>query len=77
MDGNGATDGAELDIIELVPNPNELCSSVHWDGDGTCAVPCDLIISAEYGKWGGDIDKTQLPAHFYVDHVRIYEKAGE
>lgn len=133
VDGNGATDGAELDIIELVPNPNELCSSVHWDGygpdlksfcdlthvdddfynryhdlwylwdehgyrlyidgtddaalvfdisgeehgDGTCAVPCDLIISAEYGKWGGDIDKTQLPAHFYVDHVRIYEKAGE
>ncbi|MCR5427969.1 MAG: family 16 glycosylhydrolase [Lachnospiraceae bacterium] len=131
--GNGATDGAELDIIELVPNPNELCMSVHWDGygpdlksycelthvgedfygryhdlwylwdergyrlymdgtdsaalifdvagnehgDGTCAVPCDLIISAEYGKWGGDIDKTQLPAHFYVDHVRIYEKAGE
>lgn len=47
------------------------------DGYGPCAVPCDLIISAEYGKWGGDIDKTQLPAHFYVDHVRIYEKAGE
>ena len=131
--GNGATDGAELDIIELVPNPNELCTSVHWDGygpdlksfcdlthveedfygryhdlwflwdergyrlyidgtddealvfdisgeehgDGTCAVPCDLIISAEDGKWGGDIDSAQLPAHLYVDHVRIYEKAGK
>ncbi len=127
--GNGASDGAELDIIELVPNPNELCMSVHWDGygddlksycelihvdddfygkyhelwylwdahgyrlyldgtdenalifdfdgkehgDGTCAVPCDLIISAEYGVWGGDIDKAQLPARLYVDYVEIYE----
>ncbi len=128
---NGAKDGAELDIMELVPNPNELCMSVHWDGygpdlksycelthvdedfydryhdlwylwdehgyrlyldgadesalifdvsgdehgDGTCAVPCDLIISAEYGKWGGDIDRLKLPAHLYVDYVRIYESA--
>ncbi len=127
--GNGARDGAELDIMELVPNPNELCMSVHWDGygddlksycelihvdedfygkyhelwylwdedgyrlyldgtdesallfdfsgdehgDGTCAVPCDLIISAEYGAWGGDIDKEQLPAHLYVDYVEIYK----
>ena len=130
--GNGATDGAELDIIELVPHTAELCTSVHWDGygkdlksccelthvtddfydtyhdlwylwdehgyslymdglgedslvfdlpgdrygDGTCAVPCDLIISAEYGIWGGDIDRKQLPAHLYVDFVRIYEAAG-
>lgn len=128
--GNGATDGAELDIIELVPHTGELCMSVHWDGygkdlksccevthvtddfynsyhdlwylwdeygyrlyidglddehlvfdfpgneygDGVCAVPCDMIISAEYGTWGGDIDKAQLPAHFYVDHVRVYQE---
>lgn len=129
--GNGATDGAEPDIIEFVPHTRELCMSVHWDGysrylqthcevthvdddfyeryhelwylwdkegyrlyldgtdddslifnfpgdqygEGTCVVPCDIIISAEYGTWGGEIDKTQLPAHFYVDNVRIYRLA--
>ncbi len=124
--GNGASDGAELDIIELVPHTQELCMSVHWDGygaglksvcelthvddsfydeyhdlwylwdpngyhlyidgkcyfdfpgekygDGTCAVPCDLIISAEFGTWGGDIDRNQLPSHLYVDFVRVYEE---
>ena len=128
--GNGAADGAELDIFELVPHTEEFCMSVHWDGygkdlksccelfyvdddfyedyhdlwylwdeygyqlyldgtdeahlkfdfpgekygNGTCAVPCDMIISGEYGKWGGDIDKSQLPAHFYVDSIRVYEK---
>ena len=42
-------------------------------GDGTCAVPCGLIISAEYGTWGGAIDPEQLPAHFFVDYVKIYQ----
>ena len=128
--GNGATDGAELDIIELVPHESEFCMSVHWDGygpelksysevnrdliddsfyesyhdvwyvwdsegyrfymdgtdkehllfdfggdehgDGTCSVPCDLIISAEFGAWGGAVDKEQLPARFLVDFVEIY-----
>ena len=132
--GNGATDGAELDIIELVPHTKELEMSVHWDGygedlksyfevadksvigndfydnyhelwylwnrdgyrlyldgtdedsllfdfpgetcgDGTCAVPCDLIISAEYGTWGGKIRTSQLPAHFCVDYVRVYTES--
>ena len=129
--GNGATDGAELDIIELVPFTTELCMSVHWDGygpdlkscceithvkddsfydsyhelwyvwdkngyrlyldgtdensrifdfpgdkygDGACMVPCDLIISAEFGTWGGDVDRSQLPAHFYVDYVQVYKE---
>ena len=132
--GNGATDGAEIDIFELVPYAKDFCTSVHWDGygdelksccefideinddffgvyhdiwflwdatgyrvyldgtgeeclkldlpgnkygDGTCAVPCDMIISAEYGIWGGEIDSAQLPTHFYVDFVRIYKEAGD
>lgn len=126
--GNGAKDGAELDIMELVPHTGELGMSVHWDGygsglksaskyaevdddfydsyhelwyewdkdgyrlyldgtdeaalvfdfdgeeygDGTCSVPCDMIISAEYGTWGGRINKAQLPAHFRVDYVQVY-----
>ncbi len=134
LTGNGATDGAELDIFEYVPHTDEFSMSVHWDGyekdlksafetyypgehypggsffdrwhevwylwdeygyrlyldgtddsclvfdfpgdgygDGTCAVPCDMIISAEFGSWGGDIDTAQLPAHFYIDHVRVYK----
>ena len=132
--GNGATDGAEIDIFELVPYAKDFCTSVHWDGygdnlksccefideiddsffgvyhdiwflwdsegyrlyldgtgeeclklnlpgkkygNGTCAVPCDMIISAEYGIWGGEIDGSQLPAHFYVDFVRIYKETED
>ena len=131
--GNGARDGAELDILEVVPRSGDFEMTVHWDGyyenlksygegmrvsddffdryheiwylwdengyrlyldgtdekslvfsidgkkhgDGTCAVPCYLIISAEYGSWGGEIDETQLPAHFYVDYVRIYTQEGK
>ena len=35
--GNGATDGAEIDMIEILPNDNNqmyLQSAVHWDGYG-------------------------------------------
>ena len=126
--GNGATDGAEIDIFEFVPHTGEFCMSVHWDGygeelrsrfetyypgdsffgvyhdvwflwyedgyrlyldgtsdedlifdfpgseygDGTCRVPCDMIISAEFGSWGGEIDESRLPSHLYVDCVQIY-----
>ena len=128
---NGATDAAELDIIEVVPHNGQLYMSVHWDGyganrkscseslsvsddfyddyhelwyvwdrngyrlyldgtdescllfdfpgeecgDGTCAVPCDMILSAEYGYWGGSLDSSQLPVHYYVDYVRVYSEA--
>ena len=128
--GNGATDGAEMDILEVVPHSGDFEMSVHWDGyeegnlksyskgivvnddfydryheiwylwdqdgyklyldgtdekslvfsfdgkntGGTCAVPSYLIVSAEYGAWGGEIIKSQLPAHFYVDYVRIYSE---
>ena len=38
-------------------------------GDGTCAVPCYLIISAEYGTWGGEIDETQLEVERYQQEI--------
>lgn len=128
--GDGAKDGAELDILEVVPASKEFCMTVHWDGygrnhqkkgetiyisddffdkyhelwyvwdkdgyrlyldgtdedclifnftgtdygEGACAVPCYLLISAEFGSWGGKIDKAQLPAHFYVDYVQVYKE---
>ena len=128
--GNGATDGAEIDIFEYVPHTDEFCTSVHWDGydenlkskcviynpgpsfcntyhdvwflwdetgyklyldgtsdknlifdlpgdkygDGTCSVPCDMIISAEFGSWGGEVNPSQMPAHFYVDSIQIYKR---
>ncbi|MBP5555305.1 MAG: glycoside hydrolase family 16 protein [Lachnospiraceae bacterium] len=128
--GNGAVDGAEIDIFEYVPHADEFCTSVHWDGydenlkskcvvynpgssfcdsyhdlwflweetgykvyldgcgeanlifdlpgdkygDGTCSVPCDMIISAEFGSWGGDFVASQMPAHFYIDCIQIYKR---
>ena len=47
-------------------------SADEW-GDGACSVPCDIVISSEYGTWGGPIDYSKLPAHFYVDYVRAYQ----
>ncbi|MBR6402143.1 MAG: glycoside hydrolase family 16 protein [Eubacterium sp.] len=130
--GNGATDGAEQDVFELVPNKNLYAMAVHWDGyhedikhkgkekyvkddfydeyhelwyewdkdgyrlyldgtdeehlmmkikgedtEGTCAVPCYMILSAEFGTYGGEIKKDMEPAHFYVDYVRAYKEKIE
>ena len=125
--GNGATDGAEIDIIEIVPHDKAYYTTIHWDGygenlkskhpagtkindsfygvyhdlwflwdengyklymdgrliydmpgedygEGTCQVPCYLKITAEYGTWAGTIVPEQLPAHFYVDYVRVYKE---
>ena len=43
-------------------------------GKEACAVPSYMIISAEYGIWGGEIDPNMLPAHFYVDLVEVYKE---
>ena len=132
--GNGAKDGAELDIFEIVPGADEFSMSVHWDdydkdlksssewfyiseefgeefydeyhdvwylwdengyqlfidglsennrkfnfsgeehGEGTCQVPCYMILSVEYGAWGGALDETQFPFKIYVDSVSVYAK---
>lgn len=34
-----------------------------------------MILSLEVGRWAGDISDADLPDHFYVDYVRVYEKA--
>ena len=130
--GNGAVDGAEIDIIEVVPHDKAYYTTIHWDGyskenlkskhptgksindsfygvyhdlwflwdkdgyklymdgtdnahliynmpgakygEGTCQVPCYLKITAEYGTWAGSIVQEQLPAHFYVDYVKVYKE---
>ena len=43
-------------------------------GKEVCQVPSYMIISAEYGVWGGEIDPSMLPAHFYVDYVEVYKE---
>ncbi len=43
-------------------------------GNGVCSVPCYMIISAEYGIWGGTLDPSQLPANFCVDLVEVYQE---
>ena len=132
--GNGAVDGAEIDIIEVVPHDKAYYTTIHWDGygdnlkskhpagktindsfygtyhdlwflwdedgyklymdgtdsahliynmpgkqygEGTCQVPCYLKITAEYGTWAGSIVPEQLPAHFYIDYVRVYKELPE
>ena len=135
--GNGAKDGGEIDIFEILPNDpwqtagkkTYLNSAVHWDGYGKehkshgsqyfiddsfynnwhevtfewtpeyykaylddsekpfwdstkegAAAWGGIVesknymkITAEFGKWGGPIDKTALPARLYVDWVKVYK----
>jgi beta-glucanase (GH16 family) len=33
-----------------------------------------IILSLEVGKWAGAIAEAQLPDHFYVDYVRVYQR---
>ena len=127
--GNGATNAAEIDVWELVPNepndgPNFFKSTIHWDAygaehksagtetynpsdafydewhvaqfvwgkesyklfldgklmwempgekfGGMCEGKNHLIISSEFGEWGGKIDDNLLPAKMYVDYVKVY-----
>lgn len=145
IDGS-ATDAAEIDCFELIPNegnskrpnkeygtPNAFKSTIHWDayGDahkskssnpinvvdfdedfyknyhvfqflwgedsyqaymdgkhlwtmdastvdeehfgGMCNGRNYMKITSEFGNWGGDLDKTLLPAKMYVDYVKVYK----
>lgn len=135
--GNGAIDGGEIDIFELVPNQdpyaadgkiNYLNSAVHWDGygdhhqskgsqwyyddsfydewhtvtfewtDNYYKAYLDdsktpywstvgqteayggivksrnyIKLTAEFGSWAKETDYEALPAHMYVDWVKVYK----
>ena len=43
---------------------------------GVSQVPEYAKLTEEIGKWGGDITKANLPDHFVVDYVRVYDVAG-
>jgi len=36
-----------------------------------------IILSAEFGKWGGKIDIKKLPAFYEIDYVRVYKKKSD
>lgn len=40
---------------------------------GVSQAPEYLKLTEEIGSWGGDIRKAQLPDHFEVDYVRVYD----
>lgn len=44
---------------------------------GVCRVPLYLLLSAEVGKWAGDIKEAKLPDAFTVDYVRVYDIVKE
>lgn len=41
---------------------------------GMCNGKNYMIISSEFGDWGGSIDEEKLPAKMYVDYVKAYKK---
>ncbi len=45
----------------------------HTAAGGVCQVPEYMLLSDEIGSWGGDILKAELPDHFLVDYVRVYD----
>lgn len=131
--GNGAVDGAEIDMIEIIANDPwasedqkmYINSAVHWDGysenhksnghkyfidedffeqwhdfdfiwnesgyklymdskliwnadgdayGGTNTKENYIKITAEFGTWCGAVNESLLPAKFYVDYMKVYEK---
>lgn len=44
---------------------------------GVSQAPAYMKITAEVGKWGGNIQNAQLPAELVVDYVRVYERASK
>lgn len=42
------------------------------DFGGMCEGKAHIIISSEFGDWGGPIDERLLPAKMYVDYVKVY-----
>ncbi len=50
-----------------------------WELDGEefggmCDGAAHLIVSSEFGDWGGQTDLSLLPAKMYVDYVHIYRR---
>ena len=43
------------------------------DAGGVCLLPQYMLLSAEVGKWAGDITEAKLPDRFLVDYVRVYD----
>ncbi|HNS21485.1 MAG TPA: alpha-L-fucosidase [Sedimentisphaerales bacterium] len=45
-------------------------------GGGVSQAPGYAKLTEEIGAWGGDIKKANLPDHFIVDYVRVYDLAA-
>ena len=41
---------------------------------GICNEAAYVLLSSEFGSWGGEIVDELLPAYMYVDYVKVYEK---
>lgn len=66
--------GYQLFIDGLSEKNRKFNFSGEEHGEGTCQVPCYMILSVEYGVWGGALDETQFPFKIYVDSVSVYAK---
>jgi beta-glucanase (GH16 family) len=44
---------------------------------GVSQVPQYIKLTEEIGKWGGDINKAELPDYFVVDYVRVYDEVEQ
>lgn len=54
----------------------------YWNTEGQAEAYGGIVrkknymkITAEFGKWGGNVDDEALPAHMYVDYVKVYKEA--
>jgi len=45
-------------------------------GGGVSQTPGYIKLTEEIGSWGGDIAQANLPDHFIVDYVRVYDLAA-
>jgi hypothetical protein len=45
--------------------------------EAVSGIPQYIILSAEVGKWAGDIAKARLPDRVLFDYVRVYAERPE
>jgi beta-glucanase (GH16 family) len=68
----------KLSVDDKLLNQTDLANTVNTDGSNPFHAPQYMILNlAIGGMQGGDPSKTEFPARFEVDYVRVYQRQAE
>lgn len=61
-------------FIDGVESYRISCGSSNYPDKETCAVPCYMKLSVEFGTWADDMDGRAFTDSVLFDYVRVYQK---